>query len=465
MQRKVGLLVGLAVAVGSASPVLAQVSLMPRNAQSVLYFPHLNEGGADQNNFWQVTFTFVNTNSVTANLNVSFYNDDGSPMMIDFGTGPASSIAATVPAHGSQTFRSQLTHKPSVWGWAGGQSDIPVFSQLNYRYMQNGQVGAELATDATTGTALWTATASANMGIAVANPSPSDTMTYTVDVMDSTGTALGSKSFQIPPHGHDAFTLDTRLTLPEGFEGSISVTGDTAPPSVYKPAVWTVGWESGALATMPDGRASAPPDQWSRAWRVWGRIMATAHKLGYTVNPQLSLPAGTAADGVANALGGLDANGKEQVTMYMSLLDITGDSDSELGFLMAHEVAHVIQCRMKGCKVAVDPQMSGNYEGDADEMGMLISTSAGYDSYAPIGAFAKLQMGNGQVSMGPGMMPKGAVIWEDITSTNPQAFFAARMESMFQVQTRMCANPQFQANCQAYKSIMHPGTGGMMPPM
>ena len=61
-----------------AGMVAAQSSLVPRNAQSLLYFPHMTEGGPDANNAWQVTFNFVNTNSTAANVTMSFYNDDGS---------------------------------------------------------------------------------------------------------------------------------------------------------------------------------------------------------------------------------------------------------------------------------------------------------------------------------------------------------------------------------------------------
>jgi hypothetical protein len=118
----------LGVEMGSAQP-----SLVPRNAESVLYFPHLTEGGPDANNCWQVVFNFVNTNNTPANVSMSFYNDDGSPMMLDFGSGPAGSLSAVIPPMGSQMFRSQSTHQgpQGVWGWAGGQSDVPVFGQMN----------------------------------------------------------------------------------------------------------------------------------------------------------------------------------------------------------------------------------------------------------------------------------------------------------------------------------------------
>ncbi len=440
---------------------------MPREAQSVLYFPHINEGGPDTNNFWQMTFTFVNANAVPANMSVSFYNDDGSPMMVDFGSGPAASISATIPPLGSRVFRSQLTHKTLVWGWAAGQSDAPVLCQLNYRNMQNGQVNADMDANPTTGTAQWMSTANANLGIAVANPSPSDTMTYMVDVKDSEGNDLGSKSFPLAPHGHDAFTLSSRFTVPQGFAGSVTITGQTASPSVYKPVVWTVGWDAGVFATLPDGRAMMPDDQQARAMRVFGRVVAMAHQLGYNVNPQLTLLPGTAANGIANAMGGLSATGSDQVTMYMSLVEMAGDSDGELAFLMAHQVAHVIQCRTHGCKMPVDVQFTNDYEVDADEMGMMLSTSAGYDSYAAAAMYAKLQMGNAQAVMGQMGMGMGSVnVWEDMMSTDPHGFFATRVNNLFQVQQRMCSNPQFSStNCQAFKTLMHPSTGGMMMPM
>src|SRR5450631_4372611 len=143
-----------ALSVIGAGTVVAQTSLVPENAQSVMYFAHLTEGGPDANNSWQATFTFVNTNQVAANVNMSFYNDDGTPMMLDFGSGAAAGISAVVPARGSRIFRSQLTHKgpAPVWGWAAGQSDVPVMGQLSYRGMTNGMVTAELAANSTTGT-------------------------------------------------------------------------------------------------------------------------------------------------------------------------------------------------------------------------------------------------------------------------------------------------------------------------
>lgn len=442
-------------AVGLAT---AQTSLVPRNAQSILYFPHLTEGGPDANNAWQATFNFVNTNSTTANVSVSFYNDDGSAMMLDFGTGPVASISVAIPPMGSHMFRSQLTHKgpQPVWGWAAGQSDVPLFAQLNYRNMSNGMVRAELATNATTGTAQWTAMANAGMGIAVANPSPSDTMTYTVDVKDSNGNDLGSKSTQLAPHGHDAFNLNTRFTLPTDFSGSVLITGQTATQSIYKPAIWAVGTDAGAFATLPDGRALMPDDQMARAMRVWGRVLGMAHQLGYNVTPSLTLTAGTAPGGIANAM--MDGSGNGQVTMYMSLVEMMGDSDGELAFLMAHEIGHVIQCKTTGCKMPMDMRMGTDYESDADEIGMMLSTSAGYDSYSGAAAYAKMQMGNGQVSMG---MMGSATVWEDMTSSNPQGFFASRINMMYQVQQRMCSNPAFPTGCQAFKNLMHPSTGSM----
>lgn len=466
MQLRLSPLLVFATTLASFGQTVASVpfSMVPRNAQSVLYFPHVNEGGPDVNNFWQATFTLVNPNSIPANVSLSFYRDDGSPMSIDFGSGPVTSLSAVVPPSGTRMFRSQLTNKGAqvTWGWASGQSDVPVLGQLNYRSMQNGQVASELATAATPGTAQWTSTANGNLGIAVANPSPNDIMTYVVGVKDSEGKDVASQSFQIQPHGHDAFTLNARFNLPTDFAGSVIVTGKTVNPSEFMPVVWTVGWESGAFATIPDGRALSPEDSRARAMRVWGRVMATAHSLGYMVNPKLTIMPGTATNGIANASGGLDASGSEQVTMYMSMVEITGDSDGELAFLMAHELAHVIQCRAAGCKTAMDPQMAGDYEGDADETGMMLTTSAGYDSYSAAGAFAKLQMGNGQMG---GMMPGGAVVWEDMMSTDPRGFFATRISKMYQVQARMCGNSQFQTNCQAYKNFMHPSTSGMNMPM
>lgn len=41
------------------------------------------------------------------------------------------------------------------------------------------------------------------------------------------------------------------------------------------------------MTYIVDGRALVPDDQQARAMRVFGRVMAMAHQLGYKVNPQL----------------------------------------------------------------------------------------------------------------------------------------------------------------------------------
>lgn len=281
-------------------------------------------------------------------------------------------------------------------------------------------------------------------------------MSYAVDVKDSDGNDLGSQTYQLAPHGHDAFNLGNRFALPADFSGSVLITGQTTTQSIYKPVIWTVGSDSGAFATLPDGRALMPDDQMSRAMRVWGRVLGVAHQLGYNVNPELTLAPGAGPGGIANAM--MDGSGNGRVTMYMSLVEMTGDSDGELAFLMAHEIGHVIQCKTTGCKVPVDTRMGADYESDADEFGMMLSTSAGYDSYSGAAAYAKLQMGNGQASMG---MMGSATVWEDMTSNNPQGFFAGRINMMYSVQGSMCTNPAFPTGCAAFKSLMHPSTGGM----
>lgn len=456
-------ILGAALLACPASAV-AQPSLTPRNAQSLLYFAHMAEGGPDANNYWQAKIVLVNSNAVAAHVSLNFYDNNGAASAVDFGSGPASTLAVTVPPLGTQTFTSVRTHQAWYSGWASGDSDVPVFAQMQYRLTSNGQVTTSVSADATSGTAQWMSTAGPYLGIAVANPSPSDAMTYIVDVRNADGTDFGSQSFPLAPLGHDAFVLNGRFQVPAGFAGSVIITGQTTQQSVYKPVVWTLGWDAGLNSTLPDGRALMPDDQMSRAMRVFGRMLAMAHQMGYQVNPQLTLTPGTGPGGIANASGGVNGSG-DFVTMYMSMVEMVGDSDGELAFLMAHQIGHVIQCHTNGCNMAVDGHFAGDPESDADEMGMMLSTAAGYDSYSGAGAYARLQVGNGQMSMGGGMMGAGAVVWENMTSTDPHGFFANRINMMYQVQQRMCTNAKLATNCLVFKNLMHPSTGGINMPM
>jgi predicted Zn-dependent protease len=80
-----------------------------------------------------------------------------------------------------------------------------------------------------------------------------------------------------------------------------------------------------------------------------------------------------------------------------SVSELISDSPSEIAWIVAHELGHQIQFRIKGGQ-PVFANVTSDIETDADIVGMLLSMEAGYDPYAAAGALAKLAMGTAHAS-------------------------------------------------------------------
>ena len=80
-------------------PVSAQG--YPQGSQVISYFPHLAVGGPSGAR-WTTNLTFVNPHqSAGANTVAYFYDDNGAPLALDFGSGPTPTLNFSVPAQGS----------------------------------------------------------------------------------------------------------------------------------------------------------------------------------------------------------------------------------------------------------------------------------------------------------------------------------------------------------------------------
>ncbi len=104
-------------------PLSAQ--FYPQGSQVTSYFPHLAVGGPSGAR-WTTSLTFVNAHqSAGANAVAYFFDDSGSPLALDFGTGPAPTLSFAVPAQGSVTLTSTSSSSTTVGGWAVVTSGLP----------------------------------------------------------------------------------------------------------------------------------------------------------------------------------------------------------------------------------------------------------------------------------------------------------------------------------------------------
>ena len=127
----------------------------------------------------------------------------------------------------------------------------------------------------------------------------------------------------------------------------------------------------------------------------------------------------------------------------MNLAELISDSESELAFVVGHELGHIIQNKIQ--QLAFVPT---NVEEEADEYGVFLSLLSGYDPYAGAGALAKLAMASGMAGLVSQVF--------DNLSTDPHGSFNNRLALMFTYMQAVCALRQAQSGCALYKSIVHP---------
>jgi predicted Zn-dependent protease len=138
---------------------------------------------------------------------------------------------------------------------------------------------------------------------------------------------------------------------------------------------------------------------------------------------------------------------QNEVHIFLNLAELISDSESELAFVVGHEVGHIIQSQNNRLLFS-----SGNIEWDADEIGMLLSLLAGYDPYGAAGALAKLAMASGSA----GLIDQNFDNLATSLGLDPHGSFNDRLALIFGEMQSLCALPQAQTFCAQYKDLVHP---------
>lgn len=379
-----------AIAFVLALPLSGQVEVYPRDAHVNLYFPQLADGG-NATQRWQTSFVFVNSSSQTVNVLLYLYANDGSPLPLDLGEGPASRVTLSIQPLGRATLRSRMATSSIVTGWAVANATLPVQGTVFFRQFIGDQPGVELSASATLPSPAYQSPANRNLGIALANVY-SVPISVSVRAYDQGGAAVGSALLPLSPREHRSFNLwEVLPALPSKFIGSVQMWPDV-PSYVF--LAWTLNEDGGLLSTLPSGRIEWPIAHWDRIWLVFQKALEAA-KLRYPAanwdTPPVTLkidPRLYGRDGrdVINAFSSTDGS----VRIPYSISELISDSQSELGWIVAHEVGHQVQFR--NGKLQYDPS---NVETDADIIGLQLCLDAGFDPYAAAGALAKMAMVSG----------------------------------------------------------------------
>jgi hypothetical protein len=422
-----------------AVPALAQ--LQPQSAHVNLYFPQLADGGTPDNQ-WQTTLMFMNPSTTTiAVIVVEFYNNNGSPLSINFGSGASERLSLTVPPGGLRII-SSLAGTQTVVGWAIAYATVPVQGLVSYRRYENGRATLEVADQATLPTFSYVSYANRNLGVAVANPYPTAS-TLLVSVYDSEGNQVGSTvSIDLPAWGHTSFNLNERFPGLSGtFQGTISIDATTTGPQYL--VAWTLNVsDAGLLSALPSGRYAWPEDQWDRGYKVFYTMLNQVeadYSVG-TVNLDMVANGRVSASTIIGAAS--------RIELDYSTAQLTADSEAELAFIIGHELGHVIQAwyGLQG--------FSTNQELDADGIAIFLMIGAGYDPYAAAGVFGRMQM----LSTVPNVL--GDILTDVSVPTHTS--FSTRIDNVMTTLQVLCSGSS-ASTCQGYKDLIHPDAPGPLP--
>jgi Zn-dependent protease with chaperone function len=415
------------------APVVVSAQFQPQTAHVWLYFPQLADGGT-QVQKWQTTFTFINANpSSTAYVRLDLFDNNGKPLVLDFGAGLLSSHLFSIPPLGSRTLRSKVASQVIVTGWAIAASSVPIVGTVSFREIDYGVARQQISAPPTLPTLVYMSPATPSLGVAIANTYSDASISVNLSLTDSEGRALGNTAkVTLPPFGHASFNLSDKFAV-GSFSGILKIAAANPPGDDF--VAWTLGEDGGLLASLPPGQLGWPISHWERIWLIYRQVTDAAMRLGLiTTLPTLKIE--YSADVNAYARNGTT------VGVYIGLSQLISDSPSELAYVVGHEVAHIHQQRTGD--VTLD-----NREFDADLWGVLIAMNAGYDPYAIAGALAKLSMATGSAGL--------ASQFEDELSADAHKSFNSRLDGVYTLLSAACNyDSTMKAACDYYKGIVHP---------
>jgi hypothetical protein len=228
----------------------------------------------------------------------------------------------------------------------------------------------------------------------------------------------------------------------------VRISGGTLPNVNYFAALVLSG-DGSVLSSYPAGTYAWPPSEYERVWKVWQRVLNSA----ITNFPVMTNLPSLTLDPTTSEINAYAKSGPPyMVTVDYSLAELLSDSDSELAFVIGHEIGHIIQ--YQSGKLSFVPS---DVEYDADVYGFFLSLNAGYDPYAVGGAFGKLMMATGTA----GLETEQTLA----TSGDPHGSFNQRIANIFQDIVVICQSPSLQSTCATLKSAFHPHLPAMDPMM
>jgi hypothetical protein len=432
----------LSIVVWLLASTLAFGQFEPDSAHVFLYFPQLADGG-DRNQSWETSFVLHNSNNFySVNCQIEIYDDNGRPLKLDLGNGAAGTHTVLIPPLGRRTLRSRIASSSIQTGWAVAVCPLPIQGTVLFRAIENGRPVVDVSAPAVPPSRRFRSPANADLGIALANVYSSDSISIRVAAFDNDGAQAGSTVISLCGLCHTSINLRKLLPgLRSGFEGSVMIQAEN-PAAVF--VAWTLNSDRGLLSSLPSGGLGWPASHWERIWLAFQKVL-NGMRLFYPNLDLSNVRLVISQEPVVNARA--FPNGTVEVTLALSQL--ISDSPSELAFVLAHELGHIVQFKTARPQLRPD-----NLELDADALGTLFLLSAGYDPYAGSGAFGKLMM----ASRRTGLL---AQLFDDLS--DPHTSFTNRIGQLMGLLDTVCGLQEARQFCSEFKSFIHPNLPSGLP--
>ncbi len=331
----------------AASPIAAQF-YYPVSASTRQNFVQLADGGPSTQN-WITTIALANPDPVNAaDVRLTFFNDSGQNLLIDFGHGPAATLVLQVPAGGSTIAYSTGAPSTTSTGWARVAANLPVYGTVMYQARKDGTPFWDFAAPGVGGTFFYASQAVYSSGVAVLNPNSSTTIHLRVGVADPAGNPAGVYDVTLPGNGHTSFVLGDKIPgLSRDFKGTMSIRPTDSTPSSF--SAWTTYEREGFLSPLPAGSMPFPPVTTRKASDAMALAqiasVALARTLGaalYNTSPTTVAQYVMQQSLVIEERGSLGASyqtSDNTLHITRALFQTLDGSDPALAFLVGHYVA------------------------------------------------------------------------------------------------------------------------------
>ena len=440
---------GVLTILACMAPALAQNQ--PVGAHVNLYFPHLVDGGVPTSLRWQTTFTFMNSGTGAATVDLFLYKDNGAAWTLDLGLGTAAShFTFQVPAGSTTILKSAAASPTSDSGRAEARSNVPITGIVAFRSLNANTPKFELSAQSTLPVLEYNSPASPYMGVALGNIYTSDSITVTASYYVNGTLSLGPVDVPVPALGHTAFNLSSVFGSGASSiaPGVLVLKGKNQPHDIF--VAWTVGGDAtGTLSSLPPGAFVSPVSDWDQIYlSALTMIDILASKANLAKAPGVATPISTTA---------IDAfyDTSTNLNLSFGVSQLFSDSPSELNWLAGHLLGHIYQDQTGKF------EFSSDSETDADVWGVYLNMAAGYEPYAIAGALEKLSMaaGNGMIVTGS----DGFAFENFATPALLKASVDARLAKLFTTLKNSCSDVDLGKYCTEYKQLIHPNLPTVAP--